>query len=81
MPRRRRNNGNVCKSVNTDKNHNYIDATLAKDPTKNRAEALIEIYQKMRPGEPAVLENAEEFITNSFLIPAAMTWAKSAATN
>ena len=44
-----------------DKNpdHKYIAATLAKDSTKSQEEALIEIYRKMRPGEPAVLENAE----------------------
>jgi DNA-directed RNA polymerase subunit beta len=59
----------IFKSVNTDKNHNYIDATLAKDPTKTRAEALIEIYTKMRPGEPAVLENAEEFMNELFFDP------------
>jgi DNA-directed RNA polymerase subunit beta len=52
--------------VNVDDQHDYIDATLARDPAKNRAEALIEIYQKMRPGEPAVLENAEEFLFELF---------------
>jgi len=52
--------------VNTDDQHDYIAATLSRDPAKNRAEALIEIYQKMRPGEPAVLENAEEFLKELF---------------
>lgn len=45
---------------------NFIIATLEKDPTKSREEALIEIYQKMRPGEPAVLENAQGMIENMF---------------
>ncbi|NIT03451.1 DNA-directed RNA polymerase subunit beta, partial [Candidatus Saccharibacteria bacterium] len=44
----------------------YILATLAKDPTKTKEEALIEIYQKMRPGEPAVLDNAREMFDNMF---------------
>jgi len=44
----------------------YILATLAKDPTKMKEEALVEIYQKMRPGEPAVLENAREMFNNMF---------------
>ncbi len=44
----------------------YILATLEKDPTKTKEEALIEIYQKMRPGEPAVLENAREMFENMF---------------
>ncbi|HUC94850.1 MAG TPA: DNA-directed RNA polymerase subunit beta [Candidatus Saccharimonadales bacterium] len=52
----------------TDKNpdHKYITATLAKDSTKSQEEALIEIYRKMRPGEPAVLENAEALFASLF---------------
>lgn len=55
--------------VNLDDQHDYISSTLSRDPAKNRAEALIEIYQKMRPGEPAVLENAEEFLFELFFDP------------
>lgn len=55
--------------VNTDDQHDYIASTLSRDPSKNRAEALIEIYEKMRPGEPAVLENAEEFLSELFFDP------------
>ncbi len=47
----------------------FLLATLEKDPTKTREEAIIEIYQKMRPGEPAVLENARELIHNMFFDP------------
>lgn len=46
--------------------HKYIAATLAKDTTKNREEAMIEIYRKMRPGEPAVLDNAETLFASLF---------------
>ncbi len=56
----------LFKDVNTNEEHNYIEATLLKDPTANRAEALLEIYEKMRPGEPAVLDNAEEFLQGLF---------------
>ena len=56
----------ALKDVNTDKNHDYIIGTLAKDSAKTREEALIEIYQKMRPGEPALLENAQELIFQMF---------------
>lgn len=44
----------------------FLLATLQKDPTKTKEEALIEIYQKMRPGEPAVLDNAQEMIEEMF---------------
>lgn len=46
-----------------------INNTLRKDSTTNQAEALIELYEKMRPGEPAVLETAREFLKNMFFNP------------
>jgi DNA-directed RNA polymerase subunit beta len=47
----------------------FLLATLEKDSTKTTEEAVVEIYQKMRPGEPAVLENAQELLTNMFFHP------------
>ncbi|MEJ2347988.1 MAG: DNA-directed RNA polymerase subunit beta [Patescibacteria group bacterium] len=57
------------KDFDIDKDHKYITATLEKDPTTNREEALLEIYKKMRPGEPAVLENAENLFEGLFFDP------------
>lgn len=37
----------------------YLDNTLAKDSTRNTDEALIEIYEKLRPGEPATLDSSK----------------------
>ena len=37
----------------------FIDNTLEKDSTKNTDEALIEIYEKLKPGEPATLDSAK----------------------
>ena len=37
----------------------FIDNTLDKDSTKNTDEALIEIYEKLKPGEPATLDSAK----------------------
>jgi len=44
----------------------YIMATIERDSTKGREEALLELYRKMRPGEPAILDNAQELIFNMF---------------
>jgi DNA-directed RNA polymerase subunit beta len=55
--------------VDKDQNHKYIASTLAKDTTTNSEEALLEIYKKMRPGEPALLENAQNLFTGLFLDP------------
>ena len=41
-------------------------ATLAKDTTKNREEALFEIYRKLRPGEPPTIESATTLINGLF---------------
>jgi DNA-directed RNA polymerase subunit beta len=44
----------------------YIESTLSKDSSKTQQEAVIEIYRKMRPGEPAILDNAQELLKNLF---------------
>jgi len=59
----------IFKETDKDENHKYITATLEKDPTTNKEEALIEIYKKMRPGEPAVYENAKNLFENLFFEP------------
>jgi DNA-directed RNA polymerase subunit beta len=59
----------IFNEVDTDQKHPYIFSTLEKDSTKTHEEALIEIYQKMRPGEPAVLENAKELLHRMFFDP------------
>ncbi len=56
----------LVKEVDTNEEHQYLRATLLKDMTKSRNEALIELYQKMRPGEPAVLDNAEALLHSLF---------------
>jgi len=56
----------LFKDVDTDKDHQYIFATLAKDPNKTKEEALLDLYDKIRPGEPAVLENARNLFYQSF---------------
>jgi len=52
--------------VDTDPELSYIAATLAKDPSSSRQEAALEIYRKVRPGEPLILENAEALVEATF---------------
>jgi len=52
--------------VDIDPNHQYIEKTLEKDNTESKPEALLEIYRKMRQGEPVILENAENLFNTSF---------------
>ena len=44
----------------------YLENTIAKDSTKNTDEALIEIYEKLRPGEPATLDSSKNQIITRF---------------
>jgi DNA-directed RNA polymerase subunit beta len=49
-----------------EKERKYLISTLESDPCKNREEALLEVYQKLRPGEPAILENAQQLLEGMF---------------
>jgi DNA-directed RNA polymerase subunit beta len=44
----------------------YFSDTLKIDPTKTQAEALVEIYRMMRPGEPPTKESAEQLFNSLF---------------
>ncbi len=46
-----------------------IKATLEKDETKNTEEALMEVFKKLRPGEPVTLETAQQHLDNLFFDP------------
>ncbi len=46
--------------------NDYIENTILKDSTKNTDEALIEIYEKLRPGEPATLDSSKNQIITRF---------------
>ncbi|MBE6816347.1 MAG: DNA-directed RNA polymerase subunit beta [Ruminococcaceae bacterium] len=43
-----------------------IEATIEKDTTKNQEEALLEVYKKLRPGEPPTLETAQAHLDGLF---------------
>ncbi len=48
------------------KGKSLIENTLKKDNTKGTTDAVLEIYKKMRPGEPLVVENAQNYLYNLF---------------
>lgn len=56
----------LFQDVDNNEDHHYITATLAKDSTKDQNEALLEIFRKMRPGDPVVLETARSLLQNMF---------------
>ena len=46
-----------------------IVATMEKDGCKSYEEAMLEIYRKLRPGEPPTLDSAETLLSNLFFDP------------
>ena len=53
-------------AVDTDEEHSFVDATLAKDPTEDRRQALEEFYRRIRPGDPPTAENARNLLDTLF---------------
>ncbi len=53
-----------------------IIATLAKDTATNYQEGLLELYKKIRPGEPLAVESAESLIMSMFFDPRRYDLAK-----
>lgn len=46
-----------------------IKATLERDNTDSREEALVEIYKRLRPGEPPTVDNATQLLESLFFDP------------
>ena len=53
-------------NVDTDPDHPYVAATLEKDLTKTQQDALIEVYKKLRPGDPPTGDNARQLVESLF---------------
>ncbi|HPR75273.1 MAG TPA: DNA-directed RNA polymerase subunit beta, partial [Oscillospiraceae bacterium] len=50
-------------------NDDRIEATLLKDGTRNTEEALLEVYRKLRPGEPPTVDSAYSLVNGQFFDP------------
>ena len=53
-------------AVDIDPEHTFIANTLDKDLTKTPNEALIEVYKKLRPGDPPTPDNARQLVESLF---------------
>src|SRR5919112_4515817 len=53
-------------SIDTDPEHPFVANTLDKDLTKTQQEALIEVYKKLRPGDPPTGDNARQLVESLF---------------
>ncbi len=53
-------------ALDTDPERPYVAHTLDKDLTKTRQDALIEVYKKLRPGDPPTGDNARQLVESLF---------------
>ena len=63
FPEKQDSNADILEFFGNDER---ILATLEKDTTVNKEQATIEVYKKLRPGEPAAYDAAKEYIENLF---------------
>src|SRR5690349_7662190 len=47
----------------------FVTTTLEKDGVKSPEDALLEVYRKLRPGDPATIDNARQLVNNLFYAP------------
>jgi len=52
--------------VDTNPDRPFLRTTLEKDPTREKDEALIELYRRLRPGDPPTRDNATTMLENLF---------------
>jgi DNA-directed RNA polymerase subunit beta len=56
----------LFKDVDTHPLNKYVEATIAKDVSKNEEEGLKEVYRRIRPGDLATVDNARQLIHSMF---------------
>ncbi|NTW97013.1 MAG: DNA-directed RNA polymerase subunit beta, partial [Oscillochloris sp.] len=66
----------ALKHIDTVHEHPYTQATLDKDPAHNSKEALMELYKRLRPGDPPTLENARSLLESLLFNPRRYDLAK-----
>ena len=55
------------EDIDTDPDVKYMAATLLQDSSSNEEEGLIEVYKRIRPGDPATIDNARQMVKNMFM--------------
>src|ERR671937_478902 len=53
-------------ATDNDPEHQYIKSTLERDPTTNTNEGLVEVYKRLRPGDPPTIDNARSLVQSLF---------------
>jgi DNA-directed RNA polymerase subunit beta len=58
------------RDVETSAEHSFIQTTIEREPSvQTKQEALVDIYKRLRPGEPPTVDNAQNLLNNLFFNP------------
>src|SRR5437588_9158222 len=55
--------------VDNNPEHRYLESTLDKDTTNKTEDALLELYRRVRPGDPPSVDNARNLLQSLFFNP------------
>src|SRR5438067_752081 len=55
--------------VDNNPEHRYMESTLDKDTTNKTEDALLELYRRVRPGDPPSVDNARNLLQSLFFNP------------
>src|SRR5436309_1700265 len=56
----------LFKNVDTDPEHVYIQSTLDRDTSASTNDGLVEVYKRLRPGDPPTIDNARNLVQSLF---------------
>ena len=59
----------LFNDIDTHPDHQYMQSTIDKESCKNKQEALMDFYKRLRPGDPPTPENARGLINSLFFNP------------
>ncbi|NLT73806.1 MAG: DNA-directed RNA polymerase subunit beta [Chloroflexi bacterium] len=59
----------LFQDVDDEPDRSYMRTTIGYDSTKNAVDAISEFYRRMRPGDPATLENARNYLETLLFSP------------
>ncbi|MCO5216288.1 MAG: hypothetical protein M9950_09070 [Thermomicrobiales bacterium] len=66
----------AVEDVDTNPDHRYMASTIDRESTTTQEEALIELYKRLRPGDPPTKDNAANMLENLFFEPRRYDLAK-----
>ena len=66
----------AVEGVDTNADHRFMASTIEREGTSTREEALIELYKRLRPGDPPTKDNAANMLENLFFEPRRYDLAK-----